>query len=446
VNSALNLPLAGMADLYGLPLRKRRLVLQTLHRVASLHGYEQVEIPLVERASSFSEDIVGRSPWPEWDKRGCFYLRVPDYGASYEVKPREVEALLVPEGTISVTRWLGHMLAENPRFVFPLKLYYELPCFRNELIDSLSDGKRRQFTQFGIEILGASSERADTEVIYLITACLRELGVESASTLVRIGDVAVFNRLVALSGIGESQEIALKEALDATAECKAGKGTDRLPALQRQVSEVLAVLALPEQLYATWLALVDPDETDNLSVVAELNDPPINERLRRLENLQTSLESVNVRVKSDLCVVRSHEYYSGIAFEVDISQDGYLAVEVAGGGRYDKLVGHFVQAADGTGAVPSTGFAFGVERLISLLECLGPLAPCSVRDPNIPLTESTADVLIAPPVGGKYFAEANSLADSYRSEGQRADVYVGDIGALNEYAAARRIESIFPMR
>ncbi|WP_146751245.1 hypothetical protein, partial [Pseudomonas aeruginosa] len=109
--SELNSPLAGMADLFGQALRQKQFVIAVLNEVATQHGYEPLEIPLVERATSFAEDVVGRSPWPEWDQRGCLYLTVPDYSASYDHSPVETEALLVPEGTISVTRWLGRLIS-----------------------------------------------------------------------------------------------------------------------------------------------------------------------------------------------------------------------------------------------------------------------------------------------------------------------------------------------
>ena len=61
----INTPLAGMTDSVGPSLRKRRYVAARLTELARRHGYQQIEIPLVERATSFSEEIVGRSPWPE---------------------------------------------------------------------------------------------------------------------------------------------------------------------------------------------------------------------------------------------------------------------------------------------------------------------------------------------------------------------------------------------
>lgn len=305
--SVVNTPIAGMADLFGQELRRRQYVTAVLRELARSCGYEQLEVPLVERASSFSEEIVGRSPWPEWDQRGCFYLEVPDYVATYDVAPSRTEALLIPEGTISVTRWLGRLLAETPSTVFPLKVFYETTCFRNELVDSLDGLKRRQFTQFGLEVLGADAGVSDIEVIHLIASSLYRLGVPMGALRVRVGDVAIFNRLVELSGLGATEAIEIKEELDAIAECKAGKHPHRRPGLIDEVATVLDRAGTAEPWRALWLDMAGG--LDSLATVQAVADPEIAARLSELEELVAALGRLGVRVEVDLCVVRSHEYY-----------------------------------------------------------------------------------------------------------------------------------------
>ena len=51
-------------------------------------------------------------------------MSVPDYAGSYDGGATSTEALLIPEGTISVTRWLGRLLAEKDVFIWPLKVFY----------------------------------------------------------------------------------------------------------------------------------------------------------------------------------------------------------------------------------------------------------------------------------------------------------------------------------
>jgi histidyl-tRNA synthetase len=77
---------------------------------------------------------------------------------SYDEQPTRTEAVLIPEGTLSVTRWLGARLTpDNMDSVLPKKIYYDVRCLRNELTSTLSNTKARQFTQFGIEVLGTAT-------------------------------------------------------------------------------------------------------------------------------------------------------------------------------------------------------------------------------------------------------------------------------------------------
>lgn len=434
--STLNSPLTGMSDVFGLPLRKRRFVTASLAGLARQNGYEQVEVPLVERASSFAEEVVGRSPWPEWDQRGCFYLTVPDYAGAYESEPASTSALLIPEGTISVTRWLGRLLAENPEFVFPLKLFYETPCFRNELVDALDSLKRRQFTQFGLEVLGAQSGTSDIEAMRLIAACLHRLGVPRRWVRLRVGDVAVFNRLVELSGLSADDAIPLKETLDAVAECKAGKHPERRPGLIERAGDLMRDAEVDERWSKAWLDLVGTDQS--LEVVESVEDAVITDRLGRLRQLTDALGHLGVNASIDLCVVRSHEYYTGVAFEIDVKAGDELAVEVGGGGRYDRLITHFLPGQN-TRGVPATGFAFGVERLVYLLDRLDLLDADRSAQDIVGLRSAVADVLLIPGSGLDGYLDAVRAADEHHAADRSTDVFLGapENGAV--YAAARSI-------
>ncbi|MEV6980123.1 ATP phosphoribosyltransferase regulatory subunit [Sphaerisporangium sp. NPDC051017] len=434
----LNLPLKGTGDIFGLPLRRRLAVTGALANLARRHGYDQVEVPLIERASSFSEEVVGRSPWPEWDQRGCFYLQVPDYKSLYDNPPTLTDALLIPEGTISVTRWLGRLLSDDPGFVWPLKLFYLTPSFRNELIDGLDELKRRQFNQFGLEILGAPSGSADIEAIHLITTSLYELGIPERAVRVRVGDMAIFNRLVELSGLDPDTAIRLKEALDAIAECKAGKRPERHSTLIDDVDRLACGAHLGPRWAKVWGELARTPHS--LSVIEKVSDTVVQERLASVRKLAATLDALGVTVKIDLCVVRSHEYYTGIAFEIDVFTNTQAFIEVGGGGRYDRLVGHFMADRTAAPPVPATGFAFGVERLVHLLDRLGLLGSDRSAGATMSMARAVADVLVIPQSAtADGYREAAEVAAKYRAAGRAVDIYLGDPAHEVAYATARGI-------
>ena len=90
-------PITGFRDIVGQEVRLRTYVSNKIGELFQKWGYDQIIFPLVERASSFSEEVVGGSPWPEWDKRRVFYLHIHDYKDSYKELPTQVPSLLVPE-------------------------------------------------------------------------------------------------------------------------------------------------------------------------------------------------------------------------------------------------------------------------------------------------------------------------------------------------------------
>jgi histidyl-tRNA synthetase len=434
MKNQLNQPFTGMSDLFGVELRRRQYVQARLADLARSFGYEQIEVPLVERASSFAEEVVGRSPWPEWDQRGCFYMQVLDYATAYDDPPEHVQALLIPEGTISVTRWLGRCLADDPAFAFPLKLFYQTPCFRNELINTLESGKARSFNQFGMEVLGADHGPSDLEAISLIATCLTRLGVPQDVVRVRIGDVAVFNRLVELSGLDADEAINLKEILDALAECKAGKGIERRTGLTEAMQTLFERTAMPSRWRQVWSDMA----ATGVGLVAGLADPVIEQRLSELRELVEVEQTLGCSVIIDLCVVRSHEYYTGIAFEIDVMDGAYAHVEVGGGGRYDHLIGHFTPEDDDR-TVPATGFAFGVERLVAVLDGMHLMGTENTAADVISLRVGSADLLIVPEQGSQGYRKAAATAAERRAEGKRVDVYLGDREYAAAYASSRGI-------
>ena len=400
-------------------------------------------VPLIERAASFSEEIVGDSPWPEWDQRGCFYLSVRDYGADYDQVVGETPAVLIPEGTISVSRWLGGLLDQPEPVVLPLKVWYELPCPRNELLDTLSETKRREFTQFGLEVLGAANPAADTEVLCLVQDLLTAVGVDPAGLRARLSDVRVFNQMVEESEVPQADRIALKEAMDGIAECRAGKRPERLPALLRAAEEVLDRQHLQPGAREAWRQVLDHAAGRVTKELRSALGAANHDALDHLDEMQRELTATGLGATVDLCVVRSHEYYTGLSFELDIVTPAATYVEVAGGGRYDKLVGNFTQAVAG-GVVPCTGFAFGVERVAAVLEALDLFGDPTTTSTRHDFSDSSADVLALPLRDPSAVAGYLATRDKVQAQRQnfRVDIYVGDDAdeeSVAGYARARGI-------
>lgn len=369
-----------MTDRYGRELRSRKFAIDSFSTVAESFGYEPLAVPLLERSEAYSEDVVGKSPWPEWDRASCFYVPVHDFDENYTEPARERLALLIPEGTVSVTRWLGDKLAqEDDRDVdnLGLKVYYDTHCFRNEPLSSLGPGKGRSFTQFGVELLGAAGPLADIEPLVIAHEALMKIGVGTHNVIARLSSNRIFTNLASQSQLDEPARVRFKTLLDTMAECKAGKGVERFPEARTALADELTDAGVSPMLANAWLYIADR-RTGGISEAdfAALNMVDGAE-LTYLGDVATALTNSGISTEIDLCVVRSHEYYTGFTFEIDlVSPSGEREVEVGGGGRYDRLVSSFVPNSF-PDIVPCTGFAFGVERLLHGLSQSG-LIPTSL--------------------------------------------------------------------
>jgi histidyl-tRNA synthetase len=136
------------------------------------------------------------------------------------------------------------------------------------------------------------------------------------------------------------------------------------------------------------------------------------------------------RIRFDSSVVRGLEYYTGPVFEAEIltevkNEDGQTVRfgSVGGGGRYDGLVERFL----GT-KVPATGFSIGVSRLQAALAAINKDKPAASEGPVVVLVMEKDRL-----------ADYQRMAQSLRSAGIRAEMYLGTAGmkAQMKYADKR---------
>ncbi len=417
-------PIVGFRDLVGQEVRLRTYVSNKIGELFQKWGYDQIIFPLVERASSFSEEVVGGSPWPEWDKRSVFYLHIQDYKDSYKDLPTQIPSLLVPEGTISVSRWLAKQLVtnKNEKELFPIKVFYITPCFRNELTSKVSATKGREFNQVGVEILGTSNLLSDIEVLYLVYEGFRSINVPKDAITIRVGSVEVFNLLCTESKVDEQTRIDFKNSLDTIAEARAGKGPERLKPEIKKVMATIKKMNLPEKLVKKW------------EIVCNTYTEAINEKIMNFLGYRKPLEELNklasvfqkngIRCFVDPSVVRSHEYYTGIVYEIDLRIDDKIFVEVAGGGRYNKLISKFLAGKEYQ--IPAVGFAYGLERLVEFFKLMQK-SDKGERSVNYWVDSKGADkVLYSNPQKTSEIIDLFSLAAKERAKNSRVSVYVGD--------------------
>lgn len=308
----------GTYDLYGEAKRKTRQVTRIGESVVEKYGFEEIETPIFEFTEVFARNLGDTSDIVTKEMY-CF-------------EDRGGESLtLRPEGTAGAIRaFVSNGMQQN----LPLKLYYQGPMFRYERPQK---GRQRQFTQFGVELLGADTPQADVEVIAMAYEFLEKLGLQ--------GQVVVeVNSL----GDGESRA-AYREKL-----------VSYLRGHYDELSE-----DSKNRLERNPLRVLDSKEECDKAVVekAPLYADSLNEASRNFfAKVLSGLDRLGIKYRVNNRLVRGLDYYSHTVFELVTDKLGAQGTVLAGG-RYDGLVEQM-----GGGAVAGIGWACGVERLAMLLD------------------------------------------------------------------------------
>jgi hisZ_biosyn_reg: ATP phosphoribosyltransferase, regulatory subunit len=206
--------------------------------------------------------------------------------------------------------------------------------------------------QCDIDILGEGSVLAEIELILATTAMLGKLNFKNFT--VCINDRNILKAMAAYSGFKEEDYDEVFIILDKM---------DKIGA--EGVAGELEEMGYTRENVDTYLKLFDEVETDLSGVrhlKERLGDFLSSETAEGMEMIMSSVEAAkecDFKLKFDPTLVRGQSYYTGTIFEVTMDDFGG---SVAGGGRYDKMIGKF------TGQdTPACGFSIGFERIVMLL-------------------------------------------------------------------------------
>lgn len=328
----------GTYDLYGEAKRKMKKVVATAGAVVERYGFEEIETPIFEFTEVFARNLGDTSDIVTKEMY-CF-------------EDRGGESLtLRPEGTAGVVR---SFVSEGMQQNLPVKLYYAGPMFRYERPQK---GRQRQFTQFGVELLGVETPQADIEVIAMAYEFIESLGLEG-------------NVTVEINSLGDAESrTAYREKLVAY-----------LQAHYNELSE-----DSKNRLERNPLRVLDSKEECDKEVVAgaPLYQDSLNPASKDFfAAVLKGLDLLGIKYRVNNRLVRGLDYYSHTVFELVTDKLGAQGTVLAGG-RYDGLVEQM-----GGGKVAGIGWACGVERLSMLLE-----ADVSLPRPVavIPVGEDVAD-------------------------------------------------------
>ena len=235
--------------------------------------------------------------------------------------------------TTQVARMAATKLFEQP---LPLRCCYVGSVFRHE---EPQVGRQREFTQCGVELIGASTPAADAEVVALAVAALEAL--ELNDFQINLGQMALFRALTA--DLPPDDLARIRQATDQRNAARLAKALDRA----RVTGQQRALLAsLPDLIGGP--EILQQAQTFG-GAVAEAADS--------LAQVYRLLEAYGVadRIILDLGEVRGMDYYTGITFRGVAPGLGWPLLS---GGRYDELIGQFGRP------LAAVGFGLGIERVL----------------------------------------------------------------------------------
>ena len=286
-------------------------------------GYEEISTPTFELAELFtlkSGEAILKDMY-EFEDKGGRHLA------------------LRPELTAPVTRMYVNELKMASK---PTKVYYFGNCFRYE---EPQKARYREFWQFGVEIIGSDRPEAQAEVIALAYYTLKSLGIKAE---LHVGHVGLIRERLRDAGVGEEKINKVMRLID--------KGE------RQEVIAVMNGIGVEREVIDDLLRFIALRGKDALK---EAHDhtiiTPDSDALKELEMLLEMLNYYGVDYTLNLGIARGLDYYTGMVFEI-YEAGGTLGAQnqICGGGSYR------LAALLGGDEVPSTGFAFGFDRLAEI--------------------------------------------------------------------------------
>lgn len=336
-------PVTGMKDMLPAEMEIRDYVIGLIKDTYKTFGFSSMETPCVEHIENLCSKQGG-------DNEKLIF-KILKRGEKLKIDTAKEEMDLVDGGlrydlTVPLARYYANHANELPS---PFKALQIGNVWR---ADRPQRGRFRQFMQCDIDILGEAGNLAEIELILATTAMLGKLDFHNFT--VCINDRNFLKAMASYSGFKEEDYDEVFIILDKM---------DKIGA--EGVKAELMDMGYSAESVDTYLSLFDEisGDVEGIRFCKErLAGHLAAAAADSMEMIISSVESAKeaeFHVKFDPTLVRGQSYYTGTIFEVVMDEFGG---SVAGGGRYDKMIGKF------TGQdTPACGFSIGFERIVMLL-------------------------------------------------------------------------------
>lgn len=253
--------------------------------------------------------------------------RIADLGLRYDL-------------TLPLSRYYANNRASLPQ---PFKVIQMDKVYRAERPQK---GRLREFMQCDIDILGSDSPSCEIELMHTTAKALLNIGIDNFK--IKVNDRRILKEILLCAGFAEADLDSVCITFDKLSKIGASG-----------VEEELKGKGFGEEVIAAFMKMIDnaPFTLDYVRTLCK-NTEYI-DTLAMIIDTANELAEGRYSAEYDMTLVRGQGYYTGTVFEIESLEFGS---SIAGGGRYDNLIGKFVKEQ-----IPAVGFSIGFERIFSIL-------------------------------------------------------------------------------
>ncbi|MBI5066232.1 histidine--tRNA ligase [Candidatus Woesearchaeota archaeon] len=374
----------GVRDVYPEEQLLRQKVIAVLKKTFEKYGFSPLETPTIERFETLSAKYAGGSEILketfQFEDQGKRKL-----GLRYDL-------------TVPFCRFVGM----NSTLKMPFKRYEMGKVFRD---GPVSSDRVREFTQCDVDVVGARSILAEAEFISIYNEVFNELGIKFE---LRINNRKLLNGMTETVGASNAEEVILAiDKLDKIGEKGVSAELKQKGCNDKQIKQLFELI-----------------NTTDLSKLKKLiKSEKGQEGIKELEELMEYTKGLNrVFVPS---LARGLAYYTGTIFEVYASE-GEIKSAIGAGGRYDKMIGAFLESKQ---EYPAVGVSFGLDRICSVL-----------KEKGVKSRKTPTQIYVIPI---KTVKESLEVVKELRSEGINAEMDLNERGISKNLDYANSYEIPF---
>ncbi len=383
-----------MRDFLPSDVRKRNYVIGIIKEVYESYGFEPLETPAVENLETLMGKYgdEGNQLIFKILKRGE-KLRLETRDGREEIKESDLSDLALRyDLTVPLARVVANNKNELPKF---FKRYQIQPVWR---ADRPARGRFREFYQCDVDAIGSSSMVVEGELISAVSEVLKRIGFKDFT--IRINHREILRDILDTAGIPADKHSDALVAIDKLD--KIGSDGVAKELAGRGIDDAASNIVL--ELFEQTRLITETGKDVNRTIVSNLLNIVSPEVLADIGKIVQYAGEAPVTI--DPSLARGLSYYTGAIMEVNVPD---LGGSLAGGGRYDGLIGMF-----GKEQIPACGFSLGLERILVVMAERN-MFPAEVA-------ATSADVMITI-WNEETIADSLKLANELRSQGLRVVVY-----------------------